>query len=290
MQRKAAYAGMLITLFLLPLISYIEPVHAMLVDRPAMKLFDNYYLNWSGYFVTGTGFAYANATWTVPSVSTNTSGDSASWVGIGGVNGNTLIQTGTSQDCTTGTTAGEAKYHGLIQSEMNKNAKGGSGGGGGKGGSSSCTPVYYAWWEILPQAETKITTITVSPGDKITAYVLETSTNVWTISLQDVSATHGVQTFTTSVSYSTDQSTAEAIMERPSVCLVKCQLTNLADFGQITFTNAVAGTTIGSTQGQYFDTLAYTIAVMVDNSGRILAQPSTLSDPGTFTDTWKRSS
>lgn len=98
--------------------------------------------NWSGYvtpsYVTGQQYTSASSTWVVPAVSTTSSGYSSSWVGIGGFCLNasckrvdhTLIQLGTEQD-----SAGN----------------------------------YYAWYEMLPNPEVKITGFSVNPGDKVVA-------------------------------------------------------------------------------------------------------------------------
>jgi peptidase A4-like protein len=110
--------------------------------------------NWSGYVVanyqTGLKYTSTSMTWIVPTVSYGASTDttssaeySANWVGIGGFcenrlctrGDNTLIQLGTEQDV-----------------------------------SPSGTRQYYAWYEILPQAETPLgPSYPVSPGDIMTA-------------------------------------------------------------------------------------------------------------------------
>ena len=83
--------------------------------------------NWSGYAETGT-FTGVSGTWTVPAVSaTSSSTYSSAWIGVDGFNDNDLIQTGTEQDY----------YSGAAH--------------------------YDAWWEILPAAETEIST-SIVPG------------------------------------------------------------------------------------------------------------------------------
>ena len=253
-------------------------------DKPLQRLFNDNSLNWSGYYVTDpTGYTSASASWTVPSVSTTSSGYSSAWVGIGGVSGTgNLIQTGTDQDCTTGTTAaGELKFHGLDAKSTN--GKGGGGGSGG-GGSTSCTPTYYAWYEAYPAPEVKISNFNVSPGNVISASVQQVSGG-WSTTITNVSTG---QSFTATVSsFNPDQTTAEAIIERPSLCHVTCKITSLADFGQVQFTDATATSTASNT----FDLIASDKPItMVDSSFKVLASPGPISNPGTFTDTWKRSS
>lgn len=251
-------------------------------DKPLKRLFNDNSLNWSGYYVTNTaGYSSASSSWTVPSVSTSSSGYSSAWIGIGGVSGTgNLIQTGTDQDCTTGTTtAGELKYHGL-EAKPTTNGKG----GGGPGGGSSCKATYYAWYEAYPAPEVKISNFNVSPGNVITASVQQVSGG-WSTTITNVSTG---QTFTATISnFNPDVTTAEAITERPSLCSVaSCKLTNLANFGHMQFADASATSTTSST----FDLIATDKPItMVDNSFKVLASPGPISNPGTFTDTWKRS-
>src|SRR5438445_9051939 len=51
--------------------------------------------NWSGYAANGGTFTSVTATWTVPTVSATSSGADATWVGIGGLTSNDLLQAGT---------------------------------------------------------------------------------------------------------------------------------------------------------------------------------------------------
>jgi len=75
--------------------------------------------------------------------------------------------------------------------------------------------------------------MTISPDDKITASITlsDSTLNVWTISLSDL--TNG-QSFTQTFLYDSTRLSAEWVVERP---LVDSTLSQLADFGSITFTN-----------------------------------------------------
>ena len=44
---------------------------------------------------------------------------------------------------------------------------------------------YTAWWEILPAAATVIPSITVRPGDRMTASITKGSGSDWTITITD---------------------------------------------------------------------------------------------------------
>jgi len=276
----------LLTISLLVVSSLVMSTNFTVSNKPIQKLFDDYSLNWAGYYVKGSGYTYASATWIVPTVSTSTSGYSSAWVGIGGVNGNGLIQTGTEHDClasTRGSSTGEEKrYHAFDLSDVS-DANSGSRSGGSNKPSTPCTPIYYVWWETYPtNAEQPISTISVSPGDTMSAYVQKNSDGTWTISITDVTKN---QNFVTTVSFTPDQTTAEAIIERPALCFVSCKLTNLANFGTISFSNAAA-----QTATNYFDLISTkTPITMLDNSFKIMAAPGTLTNPGTFPVTWYRS-
>jgi hypothetical protein len=152
--------------------------------------------NWFGYN-QGTleqgskQFNSITGDWTVPTVSQHTAGQdesSSDWIGIGGgcvdaactVTDNTLIQTGTEQDVSSG------------------------------------TPTYSAWYELVPVPSLEITSLTVSPGDHMHASISETvaGTDVWNITITDVTKN---QTFTTTVPYPSTHLSAEWIEETPLV-------------------------------------------------------------------------
>jgi len=134
--------------------------------------------NWSGYAKTGT-YSSATAQWVVPSVApAKGSTYSSNWVGIDGFNNSNLIQTGTESDY----------YNGSAH--------------------------YDAWWEILPAAETVIPSITVRPGDVMTASITKGSGSTWTITIKDTS---NGQSFTTQQTYSGPGSSVEWIEEAPSI-------------------------------------------------------------------------
>ena len=153
--------------------------------------------NWSGYALTSPpsgGYTNITGSWVVPAVSRSKGNTySSNWIGIDGFNNRDLIQTGTEQDY----------------------ASGGA--------------QYYAWWEILPAAETVISSITVNPGDVMTASIKKISSGTWTITLTD--KTTGA-TYTTTQSYSGPGQSAEWIEEAPSIA---GHVTTLANYGLSTF-------------------------------------------------------
>jgi hypothetical protein len=167
------------------------------VSHVLLRVHANESTNWSGYnqgsaALGGVMFNEIAGTWTVPTPSAHQAGEdeySSDWIGIGGgcvdagctVGDNTLIQTGTEQDI-----------------------------------AADGTRSYSAWWEIIPEPETVITTLTVHGGDRMSAELHESvaGSNVWVITLKDVT-TH--QSFTTTTPYSSSHLTAEWIQERPTL-------------------------------------------------------------------------
>jgi hypothetical protein len=170
--------------------------------------------NWAGYAVTSnrqkpqatvTG---VSGSWIVPTVTPSTNDTFSSvWIGIGGLEDQTLIQCGTEQD----SISGQAEYQ--------------------------------AWYELLPAYSTPIYSITVSAGDKMQAQIqlVNATTNHWTINITD---TTSKESFQIAVTYKSSQLSAEWIIERPTV---NEDLSQLADFGNATFTNCTA--TVGPTTG-----------------------------------------
>ena len=149
--------------------------------------------NWFGYQQGaleqgGKLFTSITGSWTVPTATQHTSDqaeDSADWIGIGGgcvdsgcdVGDETLIQTGTEQD---------------VASD----------------GSAS----YDAWYELVPAPEFEISSMTVKPGDQMTASISQVAGELWKITISDVTRN---ESYTTTLPYSSSMDTAEWIEETP---------------------------------------------------------------------------
>lgn len=135
--------------------------------------------NWSGYANTGTTFTDVKGSWTQPSAtcSSGQTAYSSFWVGIDGDTTNTVEQTGTDADCSSG------------------------------------TPTYYAWYEMYPKFPVNLSG-TVRPGDAITAEVKYNGSGNFTLTISDT--TQG-WTFTTNQrSRKAALGSAEWIAEAPS--------------------------------------------------------------------------
>jgi hypothetical protein len=165
-------------------------------------------LNWSGYSVASDPAKAQphvfsiNASWTVPKVTVSaTDSYSSAWIGIGGQQDGTLIQAGTEHDSRNG-----QEY-------------------------------YSVWYEMLPQTATTVN-MTIYPGDVIRASIdlVNQAQDEWAIQIIDV--TNG-QEFIQSccIIYNSSMLTGEWVVERPTV---GSQISSLADFGRITFTDAYA--------------------------------------------------
>jgi hypothetical protein len=168
--------------------------------------------NWAGYVVassatTKTSFSAVSGSWTQPAVDCEAGfpSDSAFWVGLGGYSGEHLEQTGTSADC-----------------------------------SASGQAVYSAWYELVPAAQVPVT-MTVQPGDRLSAHVAVSGETV-TISLSDLTR-HTTVSKRLQMSSPT-VSSAEWIAEAPSRCVSSssqdCHILSLTDFGSVKFTGASA--------------------------------------------------
>jgi len=148
-------------------------------------------INWAGYIsvsntanIMNNSVKMVNGTWIVQNVTqtTNPVGYSSQWVGIDGYTNQYLIQTGT-------------------ESDSSNNVYNNS---------------YYAWWEILPSAETFIPNFIVRPGDIMYAKIvlLNATSHTWSIELQDITRN---ETFNNTVQYNNSESSAEWIDERTYV-------------------------------------------------------------------------
>jgi hypothetical protein len=179
-------------------------------------------LDWAGYAVTGPTFSTVSGSWTQPAAScpSNKAEEAAFWVGIDGFSDTdpTVEQVGTDSDCVKG--------------------KGKKAGG----------PSYYAWYELYPNSfvELSTTEYPVSPGQLLTSSVTASGLN-YTLAIADGTRWHFSTTRT--VASALQNSSAEWIVESPSACTTsKCKILPLANFGQLSFTDASAnGLPISST-------------------------------------------
>jgi hypothetical protein len=214
--------------------------------------------NWSGYADVDpcANFSSVSGTWKVPTVSCTLGTQYSSvWVGIDGYSDATVEQDGTDSDCQNG------------------------------------VPQYYAWFEMYGDpAENDGDSVPlqdlVKPGDIITASVQE-SNDEWTLSLTDATE---AWSFVTTIEFAgASLSSAEWIVERPELCdLSGCSLTDLANFGTISMTNAQASVGDGSGSGSV--TAYVGDEIQMQDGSTSLASPGPLDLPGqAFSVAWDAS-
>lgn len=135
--------------------------------------------NWSGYAVTGGRYTSVSASWTQPAVncSVTATGWSSFWVGLDGDTTNTVEQTGTEADCSSG------------------------------------QPVYSAWYEMYPKYPHNYSA-PVSAGDSFSAAVTSDGRGSFTLTLTD--RTKGWTQTSTQRLKSAKLGSAEVIAEAPS--------------------------------------------------------------------------
>jgi hypothetical protein len=227
--------------------------------RPA-RVIDNVTVedstNWSGYAVEGSSFTKALGSWTVPTVNCSKTPNTYSsfWVGIDGWTSSTVEQNGTDSDC------------------------------------DGSSPSYYAWYEFYPNPSYEITSVSVSPGNHISASVTYSGSE-FTITLTN--ETTGKSYSKSSKVSGAKRSSAEWIAEAPC-CTRSGGILPLSDFGTVYFgddytgvssTNDATDSSVSGAIGAFGSNVYESI--MVSTSGANEAVPSSLTSDGTsFSVVW----
>lgn len=210
--------------------------------------------NWAGYAVetclstpTTDAVSFVQGSWVEPTVKC-TSGETAYaafWVGIDGYSSSSVEQLGTDSDCSSG------------------------------------SPSYYAWYEMYPAAPVTLS-LTISPGNPITASVSYTSSH-FVLKLTD--QTTG-KSFSVTKSYKpAKRSSAEWVAEAPSS---SSGVLPLADFGTVDFTNCTA--TLEGTTGPISDSSWENAQMTMASGSTTKASTSSLGSSGaSFSSTWHHS-
>jgi Peptidase A4 family len=188
---------------------------------------------------TNGNYSGVQASWDAPDpVSTTalTSADST-WVGIGGVTTSDLIQIGTQN---------------FVE--------------------PSGQVITSAFYELLPSASIDITSLVVKPGDSISASIAETSPSQWSLSISDITDD---QTFTTNLSYSSSNSSAEWIEEDPSYSFRR--LIPFDNFQSVAFSNCLA---VENSDSDNLSASGALPVTMVNNTGGIESSPSSVGTDG----------
>jgi hypothetical protein len=170
----------------------IRPGHPMVLARGAREPVDGSSsavatkinsTNWAGYAAAGTDteFRYVQATFFVPYVdcSTTTNAFSSHWIGLDGLNSQTVEQLGVEAGC------------------------------------AGSTPEFYAWYEMYPGDESP--TFFVKPGNSIAASVYYNSaTHLFTLALNDTTTGQHFSRSLGCAASACRRSSAEVISESPS--------------------------------------------------------------------------
>jgi len=160
-----------------------------------------YNTGWSGYAQVGNKageFTAVMAQWKVPKIDTKLPGNqyASDWVGIDGAGTNQTIV-----------------QAGIEEKNVNGKAR------------------YYAWSEAVPHLAVRFF-LHIFAGDVVIVKVQEVAVNTWKLSV----TTSGGATKSRTVSYTTPGEDAEAIHERPSICVDgKCHLPQLARTSNVDF-------------------------------------------------------
>lgn len=197
--------------------------------------------NWSGYLAAApqTDYTTVSGGWTVPTATSTLSRAAydAAWIGIGGVVSNDLIQVGTMNTVS----------HGHETSS--------------------------AFYELLPRSATTISSLTIAPGDSMSASIAQTASGQWKITITDT--TTGAS-FATTVAYNSSLSSAEWIEEDPSSSFGS--LLPLDTFSSVNFTGA--STTVSHNSFTAAATDAQPITLVAKSTRQPIATPSALSADG----------
>jgi hypothetical protein len=239
-------AAIAVLTFIVGAVSVFYSITLFLANQPEGSS-DLHVSQWSGYLAgsdvqnRSPVVSSVSGSWVVPEVNPlENMTFSGIWVGIGGYGEETLIQTGTEQEYFNG------------------------------------KPVYYAWYELLPDYLVKIPRIQVEPGDKMTASIslVNEAEDTWSIMISDVTrGTNFKKTFV----YNSSRLSAEWIVERPKV---NGTVSTLADFGTAMFTDCKA--TIDAVTG-VIGNFSYARLVMHDEETPLVSVSPLTSDESGFT-------
>jgi hypothetical protein len=198
--------------------------------------------NWSGYAVRSKSHKISgvDGTFVVPRAANSGFAAAATWAGIGGFKTKDLIQAGTGEDSLPSVLFGKK---------------------------------YFAWYELLPNSEVPLhgckgdSHCKVSPGNHMSISISNVSGNKWRISVTNA----GHWNWSKTVSYNSSRSSADWILEAPSVGMFG-QLP-LASVGTVHF-----GPTSKYTTGGASHTIKQGHPVKIILSGE--AKPSALGADG----------
>ncbi len=207
--------------------------------------------NWSGEVQLDRNFTSVSGSWTVPSVLPSSSlAAAATWVGIGGDTGTTVIQTGTI------------------------------------GGTSTGRVGYGAWVDLAPEHIWTLTEFStpggtagfvVGPGDVMDASVTSTGTDQWLVKIEDTSR-HW--TYSHTFIYTVSATSADWVTERPGYVTTSTShtvISTLADYRSTRFTH------LETASGAASAPPAALTAVRMEDAGNVISSPGPVSSASSAT-------
>jgi hypothetical protein len=131
--------------------------------------------------------------------------------------------------------------------------------------SSTGQASYSAWWELIP-GPSLVISMTIAAGDHMHALISEAiaGSNVWTITLQDVTRN---ETFSTTVPYSSSHLTAEWIEETPLILGTGAGFASLPNLTNPAFVKA-------TTNGAPANLQPSEEMFLIDSSSHVIGAPS----------------
>ncbi len=203
--------------------------------------------NWSGYAATGSNGAFTSvsSSWTEPTGTCSGKSDdqyAAFWVGLDGFSSDSVEQTGTLIWCDRGTAE------------------------------------YYGWYEMYPAALDEYSN-TVRPGDAMSASVVFSGSDTYTLTLTD-STRNWTEKQVINES-GLDRSSAEVITEAPC-CTNSGGILPLADFGTVKYGASDANGASLDSQSSLYN------IIIENNSGEPEDSTSAIASNGSFGNTWIR--
>lgn len=170
--------------------------------------------NWSGYAANSGNYTTVSSSWVEPSVSCNTQGIVAFWIGLDGWGSSTVEQDGTGVDCSSG------------------------------------YPQYFAWWETYPANAIQEYGDPVQPGDHLTSTVTDEGDNTYDMVLTDNSE-GWTEDNPVQGPFGAGDASAEIIAEAVTS---GSSVTALPDFGSINFTGStIDGSPMENSNAQAID-------------------------------------
>jgi hypothetical protein len=129
-----------------------------------------------------------------------------------------------------------------------------------------------AFYEILPAASVNIPSLTVTPGDSMSAAISKLSGNQWSVTITDNTNS---ESYNTTLTYASSESSAEWIEEDPSYSATR-QIP-FDNFGSASFSSALSTMDGSSLNLTGSDAAPIT---MVNQSDQTIAVPSAIGSDG----------